>query len=407
MRLSSIPAAAAALTLAACTLGSRPATFAPARSPQGVEARIALWGPRRTVTALVGELLSVTDSGLVVLSADRRVVHAHWPAQVSATFRQVPVRLTGGQAPDARARERLRLVSRFPQGLSPELTARLLASLGRDHVEELRGDHAAPAGSAAAARADAAGDSLFLAAARAGSAQYRDLDAAIADGFRLVGGDFPGMGEHWVHAGRLIAGVVDPSRPAILSYATINGLPTLVGVAYALPLGAGDSLPTAPRNAWHAHSGSVDEASFLPRHAGHDAANSGVRIAVLHAWAWLDNPDGQFATDNPALPFARAGLSPAPASPPALRALALAHGGVPFYAVAAARASEPGDTSSRSVVRLLEDAAARVRAAVAAQPAGPPDGELATIWETLWKEIAALEPRAAPARDLGFALEQP
>jgi hypothetical protein len=99
--------------------------------------------------------------------------------------------------------------------------------------------------------------------------------------------------------------------------------------------------------------------------------------------------------------------APASASAPALRALALAYGGVPFYAAAATRASEPGDTSSRGVMRLLEAAAARARAAGAAQPAGRPDTELATIWEELWEEIAALEPRAAPARDLGFALEQP
>ena len=100
MRTSAIAAAATALALAACTLGTRPATFEPARSPQGIEARIGYWGPRHTVLALVGELLAVTDSGLVVLSADRRLVHAHWPVLVSATFRQIGVRLHGGDAPE-------------------------------------------------------------------------------------------------------------------------------------------------------------------------------------------------------------------------------------------------------------------------------------------------------------------
>ena len=406
MRIASIPAAAMALTLAACTLGSRPATFGPAQSPRGIEARITPWALHYTAATIAGELLSVTDSGLVLLSADRRLLHAHWPALQSARFRQLGVRLDNGNAPDHRARERLRLVSRYPQGLSAELASRLLASLGRERVEVLRGRKTAPA-SSAATPGEAVSDSLFIASARAGSVRYRDLDSAIADGFRLVGGDFPGMGEHWVHAGRLMTGMVDPSRPAILSYATIDGRPALVGVAYALPLGAGDPLPSTPRNAWHAHSGSVDEASFLPRHAGHSAENPGARIAVLHAWVWLDNPDGPFSTDNPALPFARAGLAPKSASAPALRALALAYGGVPFYAAAVDRASEPGDTSGRSVMRLLEAAAARARAAVATRPADLPDTELATIWGDLWEEIAALEPRAAPARDLGFALEQP
>ena len=130
-------------------------------------------------------------------------------------------------------------------------------------------------------------------------------------------------------------------------------------------------------------------------------------LALQPARVRLLNPDGPVAPDNPALPFARAGLAPESASAPALRALALAYGGIPFYAAAATRASEPGDTSSRNIMRLLEAAAARTRAAIAAQPAGLPDTELATIWGNLWQEIAALDPRAAPARDLGFALEEP
>jgi hypothetical protein len=395
MRIPSITIAAALLTLPACTLGSRPATFGPARSPQGIETRITLRAPRHTAATITGELLSVTDSGLLVLSADRRLLHAHWPALRYATFRQIGVRLNDGRPPDMRARERLRLVSRFPQGMSPELTARLLESLGRERVEVLLGGTAVPS------------DSLFLAAARTGSERYRHLDSAIADGFRLVGGDFPGMGEHWVHAGRLMAGIVDAARPAILSYARIDDRPALVGVAYAVPLGAGDPLPPAPRDAWHAHSGSVDEASFLPRHAGHDAGEPGARIAVLHAWVWLDNPDGPFATDNRALPFARAGLAQEPASAAALRALALAYGAVPFYAEAAARVSDPGDMTREEITRLLDGAAARARTAVAAHPDGLPRTELAALWKDLWEEIAALEPRAAYARDLGFAAEQP
>jgi len=407
MRIPSIPIATALLTLSACTLGSRPATFGPARSPQGIEARITMSAPRYTAATIVGELLSVTDSGLVVLSADRRLLYVHWPALRYATFRQIGVRLNAGKAPDARAQEQLRLVSRFPQGMSPELTARLLESLGRERVEVLHGETSARADSAAAADGGSRSDSLFLAAARAGSARYRDLDSAVADGFRLVGGDFPGMGEHWVHAGRLMAGVIDASRPAILSYATIEGRPALVGVAYAVPLGAGDPLPPAPRDAWHAHSGSVDEASFLPRHAGHSAGGPGARIAVLHAWVWLDNPDGPFATDNRALPFARAGLAPEPAPAPALRALALAYGAVPFYAEAAARVSDPGEAGREDLTRLLDGAAARVRTAIAGHPAGLPRTELASLWEDLWEEIAALEPRAAYAGGLGFAAEQP
>ena len=119
------------------------------------------------------------------------------------------------------------------------------------------------------------------------------------------------------------------------------------------------------------------------------------------------NPDGPFATDNRALPFARAGLAPEAAQAPALRALALAYGAVPFYAEAAARVSDPGDVRHEEITRLLDGAAARARTAIAAHPAGLPRTELATLWVDVWEEIAALEPRAAYARDLGFAAEQP
>lgn len=378
--------------LSACTLGTRPGNFGPATSPRGIETRLTL-----EASTILGELVSVSDSGLIVLAGDRRLVHAHWATMRRATFRKLRAALEGGNAPDAATRERIRLVSRFPQGMSPELTARLLESLGRDRIEVLRGPTAA---------ADQRSDSLFAAAARAGSARYGELDSAIADGFRRIGGDFPGMGEHWVHSGRLMSGVVDAARPVILSYASIGGRPTLVGVAYALPLGAGDSLPPVPRNAWHAHAGSVEDASFLPSHAGHMAAK-GSRIAVLHAWVWLDNPAGPFATDNPALPFARAGLPPAPASPPALRALALAYGGVPFYASAVSRSASLDDAGRLKILGLLDGGAARARAAIGAHPEGFPDEALEVIWEGVWDDIAAVDPQAAGARGLGFGLEQP
>lgn len=377
--------------LSACTLGTRPGNFGPATSPRGIETRLTL-----EASTILGELVSVSDSGLIVLAGDRRLVHAHWATMRRATFRKLRGALEGGRAPDAATRERIRLVSRFPQGLSPELTARLLESLGSDRLEILRGS----------AAADQLSDSVFAAAARAGSARYGELDSAIADGFRRIGGDFPGMGEHWVHSGRLMSGVIDAARPVILSYASIAGRPTLVGVAYALPLGAGDSLPPTPRNAWHAHAGSVEDASFLPSHAGH-MASKGSRIAVLHAWVWLDNPAGPFATDNPALPFARAGLPPTQASPSALRALALAYGGVPFYASAISRSARLDDAGRVKILGLLDGGAARARAAVDARRAAFPGEALEVIWEGVWDDIAAVDTQAGRARDLGFGLEQP
>ena len=66
---------------------------------------------------------------------------------------------------------------------------------------------------------DDASIARFVAAARSGTERYRDQQAAIEDGFRVVGPDFPGMGEHWIHIGRLLQARFDPARPSLLQYA--------------------------------------------------------------------------------------------------------------------------------------------------------------------------------------------
>ena len=175
----------------------------------------------------------------------------------------------------------------------------------------------------------------FVAAARRGSELYRDRNAAIAAGFRRLGGDFPSMGEHWAHPGKVIAGRFDVADPPMLTYANIEGKPVLLGVVYAVPLERGEHPPALPGgiNAWHEHNGTVDEESFLPEHGGdHSAMHAGTRLAILHVWTLLPNPAGDFAAENWALPFARLHLR-APALIPegAARALSLLSGAGEFY----------------------------------------------------------------------------
>lgn len=168
----------------------------------------------------------------------------------------------------------------------------------------------------AATGAAAQDTSAFLAAARRGAAPFGELGAAIAAGYRPVGPETPTMGRHWVHPGLLLAARVDPERPAILSYATIAGRPTLVGVAYALPSGALVPQGPAPRDAWHVHDGTVmDEAVKLDHsaHAAPDTVDAG--LAVLHAWLFVPNPAGMFAPDNRNLPFVVAWLEAVWAAP--------------------------------------------------------------------------------------------
>lgn len=232
----------------------------------------------------------------------------------------------------------------------------------------------------------------FVAAARTGSAAYRDVEVARAAGYRPVGPDFPGMGRHWVHPALILRDTLDPAAPPILEYAEIAGRPTLVGVAYA-KLARDDTPPAGlpvPPAAWHFHQGTVEEESFLRSHAGgaHLVPGRGPRIAVLHAWIWLENPDGLLATDNWALPYARLGYRMPPgASQDAARTLALAAGeGGRHYVEALLQAlGRPNAVEEQALGLLVERHQAAARALL------PGDTKtLAHCWTELLEDVRAV-----------------
>ena len=207
----------------------------------------------------------------------------------------------------------------------------------------------------------APGDAPVVALIREAVEPYADRRQAIAAGYRRIGPDFPGMGEHWVQVPLLVRGVLDLARPAILTYATIDGRVTLTGVGYAVAVAADDTLPgdfAGGHAAWHVHTGSVADESFLPA-VHHARQTDGLRLAVTHAWVRLPNPDGTWATDNWALPWVRAGLTPpARPDPHAARALAAAMTNRDYYRV---RWRRLGVLTADGVERLLAEHAAAVR----------------------------------------------
>ena len=258
-------------------------------------------------------------------------------------------------------------------------------------------------GSAATASAEAA---AFVAAARAGTERYRDRNAAIAAGFRRLGRDFPSMGEHWAHPGKVIAGRFDVGDPAMLTYASIDGKPVLLGVVYAIPLERGQHPPEIPGGVspWHEHNGTVDEESFLPEH-GSDPPEMqpGTRLAILHVWTLLPNPAGPFAAENWALPFARLHLDPPDVVPEgAARALSLASGSADFYSnLLESELSSRGDGEWRVA---LATAAARAASILSERGTGRAlsAAQIAALAETWSDFIAALASRSpALARRLG------
>jgi hypothetical protein len=152
----------------------------------------------------------------------------------------------------------------------------------------------------------------FIECARAATARFQDREAAIREGYRKIGRDFPAMGEHWIRVALLFDGRFDATRPEVLNYIVVDGKPKLLGVGYALPLLAGERPPEGPAgvHAWHDHSRTIEEETVVPHHHTHGSAGNGARIAMMHAWIWSANPEGAFAADNWALPFIRLGLNP-------------------------------------------------------------------------------------------------
>lgn len=243
------------------------------------------------------------------------------------------------------------------------------------------------------AQHDAALDSLAGATERA-IARYADRTVASADGYRRIGPDFPGMGEHWLHPAMLLAERVDATRPTILIYATIGDAPVLLGAGFVTTtrgLVRASGTPGWPA-AWHEHSGLLsDESGVAPGTSAGDT-----HVWVLHVWTSLPNPNGRFAPDNWALPFARAGL----AAPPrvdvdAARALSLATTGDGYLRDLLTDAGLRDSSNAVRVDAAIADARTRVAAVTSAwrtSDATPP-GDAAALrdeWISLERALRGM-----------------
>lgn len=119
--------ALSALALA-CHIGPRTDDIEVAHQPGGASITITA----RSGTVLDGELLAESDSGLVMLWAGQV---GYIPYAQTSKFKAQTIEVsTAAAQPSAADRERLRLMSRFPQGLTPDLETRLLAALHQKTV---------------------------------------------------------------------------------------------------------------------------------------------------------------------------------------------------------------------------------------------------------------------------------
>ena len=135
-----------------------------------------------------------------------------------------------------------------------------------------------------------------LAQVRQATAQYHDVDAALADGYlptehcAAVPG-VGGMGYHYVNPALIGDPSVDPLRPEVLLYAPKpNGTLKLVAVEYLI-VDADQDLSTDEDRP------NLFGVAFNGPMLGHEP---GMPIHYdLHVWIWKGNPAGLFADFNP------------------------------------------------------------------------------------------------------------
>lgn len=234
----------------------------------------------------------------------------------------------------------------------------------------------------------------FARQVRAATERFARLDEAIAAGYRLVGPDFPGMGEHWVNIRAIMMKRVDPAHPAVLSYLRVAGEAVLTGAAFAVPLRPGEAPPHLPFPvSWHRHSGSIAEETLHLNPHAMESAPDGPELAMIHAWVWTTNPAGTFAQQNWTLPFHRLGLgAPEGVTPPAGKAAHLASGGVDYYAGVIEQAGRPAAPEVESVREALQEAERDVHEIIGRWSSGRLTGSecigrLEARWERMWDDI--------------------
>ena len=100
----------------------------PAHEAAGISVHI-----RTDMRQLSGELIALRDDGLLLVS-DKVVRLVPYGSIVSALFDQTEDRIDGHQPPSRDQRERLRVLSRYPQGLAPDLLNDLLHAYGQGEL---------------------------------------------------------------------------------------------------------------------------------------------------------------------------------------------------------------------------------------------------------------------------------
>ena len=121
--------------VSSCVIGKNAAEWPVAKQPQG-----ALVTLRSNPTTVTGELIEVTEEGVVVKSHAGKLIFApfstidHLGAEGLGSEYSMSRRMPPTQA----GRARLAMVSHFPQGMTPGIRQRMLALSGQSQIEPLQ-----------------------------------------------------------------------------------------------------------------------------------------------------------------------------------------------------------------------------------------------------------------------------
>lgn len=185
-----------------------------------------------------------------------------------------------------------------------------------------------------------------LAAARQAVASISDTGAARAAGYRPIEelglpDRNPFQGQHWFNGRRSdTLATVSLDAPAFVMFAPINGTLRRIAIAYAMRLRLETPNPEAlggdSAAMWHQHvlcgftsPGGRPIIDQVPDTALCRASGGQPRprkTVMIHVWTDVDNPEGIYGHDNPALPFLALDLTPPEMSGREARELSLALG---------------------------------------------------------------------------------
>lgn len=119
------------------------------------------------------------------------------------------------------------------------------------------------------------------------TSKYANFQTATSEGLIDVSGYVPNMGHHYLNP-TLVDGTFEINKPEIILYTPDqNGNMIMVGIEYSIVPASPDN-PGAPPEGF---DGNLDIWHF----------NENVGQWQLHVWTMLENPDGIFASFNPAI----------------------------------------------------------------------------------------------------------